>query len=156
MRAIKRAMKSASRFKFQVTRVPRPSWALHFSPSLWHARYLSLLPDEFSYVYTSPDWISVTCNQDSCLINIPLCSFVNYLFTLFAHFSTGCFLFLIYFYERIIYIEAIFSACHWLLSFVMIFFWEPYFALSNTSIFFLITAPQTIRNSHLCFLLDSI
>lgn len=58
------------RFKFQVTGVPRPSWSLHSLPSLWHERYPSILPGEFSYVYTSPDCISVTCTQDSCLLNI--------------------------------------------------------------------------------------
>lgn len=49
-----------------------------------------VLPDEFPYVCTSPDWISVTCNQNSCLINesslLALSSFVNYLFTVLCSF----------------------------------------------------------------------
>lgn len=120
----------------------------------------SLLPGEFSYVYTPRDWISVTCNQDSCLINTPslpaLSSLVNYLFTLFVHFSTGCLLFLIDFYESILYVEAIFPAHHWLLTFVMasfprdLFYWHCQIHQS----FFVWLHPQTVRNSHLHFLLE--
>lgn len=94
--------RARGRFKFQVTGVPRPSWSLHSPPSLWHERYPSILPGEFSY--TSPDWTSTLVQIERLSLApktpvhliyvsslLALSSLVNYLFVLFAYFSAGTF-----------------------------------------------------------------
>lgn len=135
-------------------------WVPVLPTLLWHTRYPSFLPDEFSFAYNSSKWIPVICNQDSCLINIAsflaILSFVKYLFMVFGHFSTGHVLLLIDFYESILQIKPIFPGCHstqfllWPLLSELFFF----FALSTMLGFFLWLCLKTIRNIHLYFLLE--